>query len=234
MKIPLLFFGAMAAWAQSGLDQPRIGMMLDRAGAVRIVAGLPGSATAGDPVLSGAVSLGCAGYCMFKTDSSLIAPGATIPAPAGAALFAFDAAGAFVYFLRTRQLARWEGGELAPADFQVPGEVISLRSAGGAVQFAVRIGGQVLIEGPDGAVLGALPHAARLTMLLGGGVLFSTAKEVVLRRPDGSEMSFAVPEASAFFEMSPDYIEIRASGGLFALRITPGKEQLFQLPEPAQ
>ncbi|HLH37622.1 MAG TPA: hypothetical protein VKX39_00625 [Bryobacteraceae bacterium] len=233
MKSAFFFLGAIAC-AQSGLDQPRIGMMLDRGGVVRIVVGLPGSSSVGDPVLNGVVSFGCAAFCLEKTDSSLIAPGAVITAPAGGALFAFDSAGAFVYFSGAKQLARWQGGQLAPVDFEAPGEVISMRSVDGAAQFAVRIGGEVLIERQDGAVLGALPRATRLVTLLDNGVLFSTAKEIILRRADSSEMSFAVFGASAFFEMSPNYVEIRAAGGLFALRITPGKEQVFQLPEPAQ
>ena len=219
-----------AAAGQSGLDHPSLGWMLDRGG-VRPVFGLPGSLTVADPVTSAALSLGCASFCLIKTDSSLISGDQNVDSPAGPALFAFDSAGAFVYFPDGKQLARWQDGRLTPAPWEVAGEILSIRSVGGEPEFAVAIGGSIRIVKNGNAVLDTLPRGTQHVFLLDDGELFSSAGVVVWRRADGSELHFPLDRAQSFLAMSPDYVEIRAAHGIFALRLTPGREQLFELPE---
>lgn len=213
-------------------------MMLDSTGGARPVLGLPGSLSVADPAVSGVVSLACAAYCLFKTDTSLIASGQSVAlaqttaVPAGEALFAFDPSGAFVYFPHSRQLARWQSGQLTPVDFNVSGEIISLRSVNGAPEFAVLVVDQIRIVRDGNVVVYQLPPGAQAAMLLPGGVVYATASAIVLHRADASELNFPFTGAASFVAMGPDYIEIRMPITIFGLRITPGREQLFQMPEP--
>lgn len=234
MKRAAFFCMAVCAWAQNGLDRPSIGLMLDRSGAARAVAGLPGSWSAGDAAATEVISVGCGSFCLIKTDASLIGPGATIAAPAGPALFAFDATGAFVYFEKARQLARWQAGALTMLDGVPAGDVIGLRSVNGAAQFAVRFAEQIRIEDATGAVIEALPNGLRAVVLLDSGEVWATADTITLHREDGTELSFPLAGATALFAMSADYMEIRTSAAVFALRVTAGREGLFELPEPGQ
>lgn len=232
MKLAIFFLAAICASGQSGLDRPRLGLMIDSTRAARPVYGLPGSLSAEDPAASDVVSLGCGSFCLIKTDTSLLAPGVAVAAPPGPALFAFDSTGAFVYFEKTRQLSRWQSGALSPVDFQIDGDIISLRSAGGAPQFAVRFAEQVQIESDGNAILDSLPPGVRAVLLLPSGEVYATAHAVVLRRADASETAFPLTGAASFTAMAPDYVEVRTAAAIFALRTTPGREQLFQLPEP--
>ena len=220
------------------LNRPQLGMMLDANGGARAMFGLPGSLTVSDPAMTGVVSLGCASICLMKTDSSLVmrgqTPGQTVDAPAGVALFAFDSTGAFVYFSATKQLVRWQSGALTPVSFHVTGEILSIRSVHGSPEFAVRMDDEIRVVRDDDVVIYTFPRGARAVMLLGDGVLFSTGDEIVLRRSDASDLTFSLSGATAFWAMAPDYVEIRAAGAIYGLRITPGREQIFQVPEPGQ
>jgi hypothetical protein len=233
-KRVFLVFVATCAWAQSGLDRPQMGMMLDSSGAARPVLGLPGSISLADPAAASVVSLGCSASCLIKTDSSLVAPDSTTAAPPGPALFAFDASGAFVYFAQSKQLARWQGGQLTPVDYEVAGDILSIRSVNGAPEFAVRRGDGIDIVGVGNTIVDSLPRSARAVMLFDGGVLYSTREEVILRRADASELRFPLTGARSFVAMAADYIEIRAAASTFALRLTPGREKFFLLPETPQ
>src|SRR5258706_565674 len=59
-------------------------------------------------------------------------------APAGAALFAIDRGTVLVYFTETKRLARWSAGTLDPMEVAIDGEVLWLRAAAGAIDFATR------------------------------------------------------------------------------------------------
>jgi hypothetical protein len=234
MRIRIWLAMGTCAWAQSGLDHPRLGMMLDSAGAARPVFGLAGSISLGDPAASGVVSLGCSAVCLIKTSASIAGGDQSVSAPSGPALFAFDAGGAFVYFVESKQLTRWQGGQLNPVAYEVDGEILSIRSVNGAPQFAVRRASGISIVESGNAVVDVLPRDARGVMLLDNGALYSTKEAVVLRRPDGSELRFSLTGAKSFTAMAPDYVEIRAAESTFALRVTSEREQLFLLPESVQ
>jgi hypothetical protein len=140
--------------------------------------------------------------CLMKLDSALAsftgsAEPIAIDAPAGPALFWFEGSStgqsALVYFPRSRQLARWRNGQLSPIDFDITGEILSIgEAADGTLQFAVRNlagtwimrSGDVIVESLQGSA-SALP-----VLLLHGGVLFATGDELILRRPDQSELVF--------------------------------------------
>ena len=230
----LLLIAATCAWAQSGLDHPQLGMMLDSSGAARLVFGLPGSIGMADPAAASVVSLGCSASCLMKTDSSLIGLHSTISAPPGPALFAFDSTGAFVYFVQSKRLARWQGGQLTPVNYDVAGDILSIRSVNGAPEFAVRRGDGIDIVRSGSTIVDSLPRGARAVILFDRGVLYSTKEVVILRRADSSELRFPLTDARSFIAMAADYIEIRAAASTFALRLTPGREKLFLLPETPQ
>ena len=113
------------------------------------------------------VSMGCSRtMCLMKMESALVSLASSVAgslpvvdAPAGPALFWFEgpvaggnvnvaganvnagSAGnsALVYFPASRQLARWQNGQLSPVDFDVTGEILSIGEASdGTPQFAVR------------------------------------------------------------------------------------------------
>ena len=121
MKIATFLLFAVAGWAQ--IERPQLGLMLDTNGSVRPVYGAAGSATLGDPVLTGVLSFGCsARLCLMKTEAAIVASdGTSAAAPTGMALFTMHGTSAYIYFSDTRQWARWRDGQLEWIDF-VPGE----------------------------------------------------------------------------------------------------------------
>ena len=62
----------------------------------------------------------------------------------------------------------------------------------------------------------------------------SSAGEIRLVRADGTETRFPVSGVTAFLRMSDEYVQMKNSAGMWALRTTPGQEQVFLLPGGAQ
>ena len=91
-------------------------------------------------------------------------------------------------------------------------EVLSIRVDRNSVEIAVR-------QDWEGPVL-----------LLKESVLFATADELVLRHLDGSEIRFDLTGAESISSMDPHYAAIRVGDATYALRMDPGREQLFLLP----
>ena len=96
----------------------------------------------------------------------------------------------------------------------------------------MRIGGAIRIVDGTNTVIDSLPGMAAYVTLLANGVLYATREGLVLRRADATEITFPLAGAASFTAMSPDYVELRSGGATYALRVTPGREQLFELPEP--
>ncbi len=233
LKVLLALLCTPCAWGQ--LDRPALGMMLDSSGAARPVFGLPGSISAGDPVATGVLSSGCSKtLCLIKTDAAIISQGQAIPAPAGPALFAFFESGAYVYFSESKQLAHWDNGQLDPVDFGVAGRVLSIRAVTGVVEFAVRRNLGICIVRSGNAVVEWMPPEAENIMLLDQAIVFGTPEAIVLRRPDASTMQFPLTGVTSFTSLGAGYVQIRAAGSTYALRVDGGHEQLFLLPEPRQ
>ena len=221
------FFIAIAS-ASAQVERPGLGLMVDRDGSARPVYGIAGSATLGDAVATGALASACTRrLCLIKTESSVIgSSGETADAPAGPALVAPP----FIYFERSRQLARWHDGQIEPIDFAVDGRVLSLRVADdGAIELAVaRDDGVWLVHG-DGTVIDSLP--AGPLILVKRGVIFANSDSVVLLRADGTEVRFEIAGAENFFALGDGYVGVRTADATWAVRIETGRA--FLLPEAA-
>ena len=246
MKVFFITAATLCAWAvwaqaQPGLVRPQLGTMLDSSGAARPVYGVPGSVMLGDPAATGVLASACSRQlCLLKTDSALLSPTGSIPAPAGPAVFALDGAEAFVYFPESQQLAHWHGGQLDFTPLNVEGKILSLRAEGGKIDAVIRRGDRVSIESLslDGAslgVTGSLPDGTQAAMLTGtGGVLFANRDSLVLLHADGTEKRFEVAGAQAMFALGDGYVEVRAGPSTYAVRVDPGQERIFLLPEVLQ
>jgi hypothetical protein len=240
-----LVFAAGLVRAQSGIERPQLSWMLDSNGGVHPVYGVPGATTLGDPIITGALAIGCSPQlCLAKTAGSVISfAGGTVAgsldAPPGPALLAFDGNAAWVYFSQTQQLMRWQDGLLTASDFvpdlQPGGKVLSLRAAPNAIDFAVRRRDGVWIErwsldGSGVSLLGSLERTAGAVMLLPDGVMFATPHNVILRHIDGSEIQFEVPQVNAFFASGDGSVQLRAGDTMLSVRTNPGRERISLLP----
>jgi len=219
--------------AQSGLSRPDIGLMIDRQGVLRPVAGVSGSFLVGAPQALGALSFACSQVlCVAKLKDSIVASGSTLPAPKGDAVIAADESGATIYFRESGQFVRWQNGALTPLDWVVAGEILSIGWGTSGPTFAVRLNGGVWIVSTAGAVLDSLPSSAQAVLLLSNATVYTTASEVVLRRADGSEIHFPAIGVSQLFAMSDGWVQARGKNALFALRTDSGHETLYWLPQP--
>jgi hypothetical protein len=204
--------------------------MLDSGGAVRTVYGITASVTLGGAESTGVLSLACSNsFCLTKTQSSVGSAGGSVSAPAGPALFAFDGNTGYIWFPQPRQLASWQNGILTFLDATVDGEVMSIGASGGAVQFIVRTRSAVWIANQDGSLASSLPRAAVAAILISGGVVYATEREIVI-----GNIQFPLTGVTSFSQMSGSYLQVRAGGVDYALRIDPGREALFQLPGISQ
>jgi hypothetical protein len=233
MKLLIFVLMSASTWAQ--IQQPSIGIMLDESGGSRPVTGTPAAAILGEPIFKeAAISLACsAGLCLAKTESALrSSSGDTWDVPPGAALIAFDGDAAYVYFVETRQLARWSQGRLDPVDFSPDEDLLSLRASPDGFEYAV--------GRDDGIWVGDrnLGAANAILLLDGGGALLAADGQVRLIEADGTELDFAVAGAESFIggfvRMSPRYVEVITASGMWALDLDPGHEQIYLLPGVSQ
>lgn len=246
---------AVSVAAQSTLSAPQVGFIQDRLRTVRLVNGVGGNFLVGGAVANGIVSAAFSGsFGMLKADSAIIVTDrlghalASVAAPPGSALFAFSADGvpALVYFEHNNTLLRWNGRTLQPEPLHAASmaalEVLSIAAPNTSlVTFIVerkdglwelhvrtatgQVESQTALPGLRGPVL----------MLASNDLLYTDAKGVVIRRPDGSEKHIAaqLPKSFALQQMGQGWIELSdlESGRLFAIRATPGREQYYALPE---
>lgn len=221
---------AVYARAQSGIQVPTAGAIVDSSGALRQVQGVAGSFWLGPANISGILSSACSErLCLVKTDSKVLSPAGSVDAPPGPAIFGLDGDRALLFFPEPRMFARWHDDSLDPLDWAVDGEVLSVRFSDGEAEIAVRRDGQVFIVRPDGFVLDSIPDASGPVLLLPKGVIFATQDEIVLRQDD-SEVRFELADAQGITLMGPHYAAISADGAIYALRTEPGRASLFLLP----
>jgi len=231
MRLSLLFFGAVCAWAQSGIEVPAIGTMVDPSGSLRPVEGVAGNFLLGPATVTGVLSTACSErLCLAKTDTKIVSAAGEIDAPLGPAIFGVDGDQAVVFFPEPRMFARWHDNTLDPLDWSVNSEVLSIRVRGDETDVAVRRDGSVSIVHPDGSVVDWVADTSEPVLLLREGVLFATPDELVLRHPDASEVRFAFTGAQTIAAMGSHYAAIRAGDATYALRTESGREQLFLLP----
>ncbi len=229
VRLTCLFALTASAWAQ--IRQPKLGLMLAADHSARPVYGVTSSVTLGNPAATGVLSLGCSKLvCLIKTDSSIVSPTGAAAAPSGPALFAFEGNSALVYFPETRELMRWNADQLTPVDFNIAGEILAIREA----TFAIRNAAGTWIVGPDNTILQSLRGATGPVLLFDRGVLFTTPMELILRRPDASEFRFEIGQVESLSWLGENYVQARTRGANYAVRIDPGHQRMFLLPEPAQ
>jgi hypothetical protein len=240
---PVFLAFAAALGAQSRIEQPQLGLMLDRGGAARPIYGVAGSVTCGDAVATGATGVGCsARACLVKTDSAVVrvmrSANSFIEAPGGPAVLALDGDTAFVYFSELKRLLRWSNGQLAAVDLPVPdvvatAAIVSLRVRKSVLEFAVtQDDGKTWIVRSDGSFVDFVTDGRGPVLLLQHGVLFATADGLVLRRSDGSELRFDVAGVVSLFEVGEGYVEALTASAAYGIKIDSGREQMFLLPEP--
>lgn len=226
----------IAALAQSGLDVPQVGLMVDHSGALRVVTGIAQSFMAGEAVRAGVLSAACGrSLCLVKTDTSLFNahnpsdPG--LSSPPGAALFAIRNQTALLYFPAVHQFARYKDGQMQVVDWSVDGEVLALYATRDGPRFAVRRTDGIWIISLDGSIESALPAGTVAVLLLDGVTIYSLPDVVMLRRTDGSEMPFSLPGVTSFSQLSANYVQAFTGSGIYALRTDAGREQLSLLPD---
>jgi hypothetical protein len=233
MRLAILLSAAACVAAQSGLNRPALGQMIDRQQSLRPVYGVGGSFHVQSPIAERVISSACSRtLCLAKTESSLISAAVVTPAPAGDAFIALDATGATIYFPSVQQFARWQNGTLAPLSLSVYGTVLALGSNTSGLRIAVQRSGIVWIVSSDGTIFDSLPPGAEAVLLTANGIVYATSSALILRKSDGSELSFPASGVTALFALGDGYVEARAGPILYALRTIPGREQLFQLPQP--
>jgi hypothetical protein len=224
--IPAILFSAGCAWAQSGIEVPAVGAIVDSAGAFRQVQGVAGSFWLGPATVPGVLSAACSErICLAKTDLKILSPTGETDAPPGPAIFGLNGNEAIAYFPESGVIARWHDDILEPLDWMVDGEVLSVTLK----EIAVRRDGQVWIVRSDGSVIDSIPDASGPVLLLPKGVLFATKDEIVLRQ-DRREIRFELTGAESITAMGPHYAMVRAGHAIYALRIEAGREALYQLP----
>jgi hypothetical protein len=226
----LPFFWALCAWAQSGIEVPAAGAIVDPSGALRQVEGVAGSFFLGPATMSGVLSAACSKrLCLAKTDSKILSATGESDAPPGPAILGADGDGAIVFFPEPRIFARWHDNILDPLDWTVDGEILSIR----ATEIAVRRDGHVWIVHPDDSVVDWIADTSGPVLLLEDGVLFATPDELVLRRRDASESRFELTGANSIAAMGANYAAIQSGNVTYALRTEPGRESLYLLPGTA-
>ncbi len=226
MKIALFLIAASVMWAQ--VQRPQIGVMLANDGSARPLTGVAGSIAVGSAIANDVIAMGCsAQLCLMKMASSIVSPTGVVDAPAGSAMFWFSGDSALVYFPAAKRLARWHGDQLDPLSFEITGEILSIRQAiDGSIQFAVRVGRQIWIEGQGGAMIQSLPGAIGPVILLGNGALFVTRDGIVLRRDDATELSFVIGQVQSMSWLGGNYVQASHHG----IRVDAGHEGIFLLP----
>jgi len=227
MKFFLLLILSACAFAQ--LERPLVGVMLDQNGDARPVLGAAASATLGDAIWHGVLSMECLSRgCLAKTAAALVSTnGEAADAPGGPAIFG----GAYVYFSTSEQLARWHEGILEPQAFAADGELLALRPEGDGVDCAVERNGATWIEHwsyTDNSLrVVALLGAASAAMFAGETTLLAAADAVHLFRADGSDTVVPVPGVRAFVRMSGGCVEFVTSQGMWVFDLARGSVALL-------
>lgn len=247
--------GVSAAWAQTSIAPPQAGFMQDGENALRPVYGIAGNFLLGDAASFGVVSAAFSGsFGLLKTDSTLSVTdwrgktSASQDAPQGPAMFAFAADGspALVYYPSVNLLLAWNGGAFRFIMFDWSAfpasavRAIAQPDFGHAAMIIQRDDGlwdvRIILATGEIDSQTALPGvSAPVLMLQTGELVYAGATGFVVRRTDGSEtrVDAQVPANLSLQQMGDGWIQVRDLDGCgqLALRITPGREGLYILPE---
>ena len=194
---------------------------------------------------------------LLKTRSSLAAFDAqgkvlaSMDAALGPALFAFSPGGttALAYIASSNTLVEWLGSAFAPVSlndqeimaqsvlaiaFPTPFEASLLVQQNDTIwELHLPLGGSGDVS--QNALVGV---QAPLLALPSGDLLYRDTGGIVVRRTDGSEVHIAasLPARFSLEQMNQEWVQLTdlAGGARFAIRTTPGRESLYQLPERAK
>jgi len=227
MRLVILLVAANLCWGQAPIAAPSIGKMLDASGTLRTVYGVAGNFAVGPQEAVRVISAACsAEFCLAKTANRIQGPKTSVIAPSGPALFGFDGADAVVYFPAARQFMRWHQGRLLRLAWHVDGEVLALR----ATEIAVRRDADVWVVRSDGSILDYLGEVAGPVLLLDGAALLASEDGLILRRPARDDLRFELSGIQGLSALGSEYVQVKTAGGSYALRTTPGREDLLLLP----
>ena len=115
----------------------------------------------------------------------------------------------------------------AKAQVEAP-SIGRILDASGMMRAVYGVAGNFVL-GP--AELDSLPSSVRPELRLSGAEISSNETELVVRRPDASEVRFPLDGVSGLRVMSADWVQVIVGSRSYALRIEAGREALFVLPE---
>ena len=241
MRILVVLGLAALVHAQPTMTPPRAGFMVDAAQSLRPVLGVPGTLLLGDAAVDEVVSFAFSGKCaIVKTSSSMRVLDASgqvlfaMDAADGPALFAFTDDGAPALAYVAGRLLRWNGSGFEALAFNadaLQGEVLAVGA--GPVFLVQREDAVWRVESETGAqslLVGV--HAP--VLLRGDGVAYADETAVVLRAAGGPERRIDTQAAIGGVRWMGDGmigVTEKDSTRQFAVRITPGRENVSQLPE---
>lgn len=241
MKFALMAFG-LASFCQAQIGAPQVGLITDANRSVRPVLGLAGNFLLGESLGEDCLSSASSGsFTLVKTSSSVLVFNrlgetmAALDVEDGPALFAFAADGspALIFLPGSSALLTFQDGRLERSEVdpdQLGGTVIS-----------VAAGGRFLVERADGIWQTDLAGQKFLAGVHAPAIL--TAREEVFWI-DGQTLALrdlAGIERRLDLGFAGGSIQLLGSGWLqvneqdsarqFAVRTTPEREQVYQLPE---
>ncbi|HTS49589.1 MAG TPA: hypothetical protein VMH05_16665 [Bryobacteraceae bacterium] len=256
--VVMIFMLAAAVCAQPALAPPQVGFLRDGANSFRPVFGIAGNFVLGGAAFSGVASAAYSGsFGLVKTDTSVIAVDslgkvlASMDAPTGPAAFAFfsDGSPAFVYLSSANLLFEWYGTgfQMVPFDCQLfpPSAVLGISAPDRAhVAFLIeRNGGlrefRLLVESgqPDSQIFLGRVNTPALR-LASGELVYTDSNGVVIRKADATEihLNAQLPARFSLAQMGAGWVALSDLGSSvrFAIRVTPGRESLYFLPEVSQ
>jgi hypothetical protein len=233
MRLLYFLIAGGCAWAQ--LERPQVGVMLDQNGDARVVWGVARSATLGEPILSGVLSMACAqATCVAKTAAAIVstsassANAASVDAPPGPAIFGSP----YIYFPQPQQLVQWQGGALAPVAFTPDGDVLALRANGDGIDYAVERGGATWVEhysliDNSLRVIGSY-GPVNAALLTEGATVLAASDEVHMIGADGTDTIIPVAGVEALIAMGGEYVELVTARDRWAMDLKTGG--VFLLP----
>jgi hypothetical protein len=251
MKLAFLFAILAFAATAGGVDAPSVGYGRNPAGSIVRVSGVSGAFVVAATDQTGVVSAAFSERLgLVKTDSTvrvLDAAGNLLnecDAPAGPALFGFDASGrtGAAWYPSTHALMFYGDSQWNPVPFDANGgAVLAVAVKDNERVLAVVQSDQltiVRIRLVDGAVedVTSLGSSGGPAHLFGDGTaLFHRDGAIVRRTPGGAELAVdGLTDVTGFLPMGADWVQARtASGRSFALRLSP-EPRFFVLPEVSQ
>jgi hypothetical protein len=255
MKHAGILLVLVSGWinGQPPITAPQIGFAQDAKSGLRRVSGVAGSFQLSDPIRTGVASSAFSGSLgMAKTETALSVFDAAgqilfqIPVKPGAALFAFadDGESALAYLAHEQALLWWSRGALTSVALDsraADGELRSIAQPS-ATQASILLdrGGSLWalsVSLASGAI--EFQRTVRATgsaalLLNNGDLLFDDPEGVTLDRANGIRIHFDAKLSGhiALRQMGAGWVEISDAGGRhFALKLQPGRERLYQLPE---